>query len=131
MLNVIFQKKIKNIYTISATPQLGNGINNSEDNNIKLPVNTEKRPFLTYDRDLANPNKKINVAILGTKESEPIYDLLIKNKSGDLNCDIPIIISNHNDLKIISEQFNISYFKINDKVELGIILVEGFVKFLI
>ena len=29
--------------------------------------------------NLFNPNKKINVAILGTKELAPIYDLLIKN----------------------------------------------------
>ena len=61
-----------------------------------------------------DPNKKANVAILGTKESEPIYDLLIKKKAGDLNCNIPIIISNHNNLEIISKQFNIEYFKTNN-----------------
>ena len=33
-----------------------------------------------------NPDIKINAAILGTTESEPIYELLIKNKSGDLAC---------------------------------------------
>ena len=65
-----------------------------------------------------NPNKKINVAILGTKETEPIYDLLIKNKSGDLKCNIPLIISNHNDLEIISKQFNKSYYKVDDENEL-------------
>ncbi len=61
-----------------------------------------------------DPNKKANVAILGTKESEPIYDLLIKKKAGDLNCNIPVIISNHNNLEIISKQFNIEYFKTNN-----------------
>jgi len=65
-----------------------------------------------------NPTKKSNVAILGTKESEPIYDLLIKKKAGDLNCNIPIIISNHNNLKIISKQFDIAYYKINNNNEL-------------
>ena len=61
-----------------------------------------------------NPNKKVNVAILGTKESEPIYDLLIKSKAGNLNCNFPVIISNHDNLEIISKQFNISYHEINN-----------------
>ena len=63
-------------------------------------------------------NKKIRVAILGTKESEPIYDLLIKNQSNQLNCDIPIIISNHNNLSSIADQFEIDFFKINTNEEL-------------
>ena len=72
--------------------------------------------------NLYNPNKKINVAILGTLESEPIYELLIKNRSKDLNCNFPIIISNHNKLKYIAEQFKIKYKKINNNNELISIL---------
>ena len=68
------------------------------------------------------PSKKMNVAILGTKEKEPIYDLLIKNKSGDLNCNIPIIISNHNDLKKIASQFNINFLKTNSDDEIITVL---------
>ena len=70
---------------------------------------TLKGKFFFY-----NPNHKINVAILGTNESEPIYDLLIKNNSNELNCNIPIIISNHNKLKYIATQFNINYSKIDN-----------------
>ena len=65
-----------------------------------------------------NPDKKNNVAIFGTKESEPIYDLLIKNKSDALNCNFPLILSNHNSLKIISQQFDILYFNTNDENEI-------------
>ena len=68
--------------------------------------------------NLFDLNKKIRVAILGTKESEPIYDLLIKNQSNQLNCDIPIIISNHNNLSSIADQFEIDFFKINNNEEL-------------
>ena len=68
--------------------------------------------------NLFDLNKKIRVAILGTKESEPIYDLLIKNQSNQLNCDIPIIISNHNNLSSIANQFEIDFFKINNNEEL-------------
>tara|TARA_Y100001970_G_C14232709_1_gene859690 strand:+ start:1348 stop:2175 length:828 start_codon:yes stop_codon:yes gene_type:complete len=67
---------------------------------------------------LYNPNKKNNVAIFGTKESEPIYDLLIKNKSDALNCNFPLILSNHDSLKVISKQFDILYFKTNDENEI-------------
>ena len=31
------------------------------------------------------------------------YDLLIKNRSENLNCNIPIIISNHNKLEIVAK----------------------------
>jgi len=89
-------------------------INFDELNNKISILNKKLKGDLTFH----NPNKKANVAILGTKESEPIYDLLIKNKAGDLNCNIPIIISNHNNLKIISKQFDIAYYKTNNNNEL-------------
>ena len=40
--------------------------------------------------NLYNPEKKLNVAIFGSNETEPVYDLLIKNKSNNLNCIFPI-----------------------------------------
>ena len=83
--------------------------------NNKISILNKK---LKGDLTFHDPNKKANVAILGTKESEPIYDLLIKNKAGELNCNIPIIISNHNNLKNISKQFDIAYYKTNNNDEL-------------
>ena len=83
-----------------------------------------KKQLLILNNDLNgkmnfyNPDKKINVAIFGTKEKEPIYDLLIKNKSNDLKCHIPLIISNHNQLRIISNQFNVLYFNTTDEKEI-------------
>jgi len=78
-----------------------------------------------------DPNTKINAAILGTTESGPIYELLIKNKSGDLNCAFPIIISNHEKLKYISEQFNIKYAKIDDNTKLLSILEKNNIELII
>ena len=49
------------------------------------------------------------MAVFFTKESAPLYDLLIKHHSGELPCKIPCIISNHEHLKEIAEQFNIPY----------------------
>ena len=86
---------------------------NKLESNVSILNNKLDGKFNFY-----NPNEKINVAILGTKESEPIYDLLIKNKSGVLNCNIPLIISNHENLEIISKQFNIKFFKTSSNDEL-------------
>ena len=60
-----------------------------------------------------NANRKRNVAIMGSLEEEHIYDLLIKNKSNELNCNIPIIISNHDNLSIVANQFDINFQKID------------------
>tara|TARA_Y100001970_G_C14034514_1_gene750360 strand:+ start:187 stop:1005 length:819 start_codon:yes stop_codon:yes gene_type:complete len=68
--------------------------------------------------NIFNSNKKINVAILGTRESEPIYDLFIKHTSNSLPCNIPILISNHGELSYIANQFNSSFYKINSNDEL-------------
>jgi len=69
---------------------------------------------LSGNLNLFDLNKKIKVAVLGTKESEPIYDLLIKNQSNQLWCNIPIIVSNHNNLSSVAKQFDIDFFKINN-----------------
>ena len=53
--------------------------------------------------------EKINIAILCTKESQPIVDLFLKKRSGELNCNIPIVISNHNNLRDLSETFGAKY----------------------
>ena len=50
-----------------------------------------------------------NMAIFVTRESAPLYDLLIKHQSGELPCIIPCVISNHDDLRKIAEQFNIPF----------------------
>ena len=53
--------------------------------------------------------KKQNIAILVTKESLPLYDILIKNQTQEINSNIKTIISNHKVLEPISDQFDIEY----------------------
>ena len=55
------------------------------------------------------PENLLRMAIFVTKESSPLYDLLIKHRSGELPCKIPCIMSNHQNLKEIAEQFNIPF----------------------
>lgn len=50
-----------------------------------------------------------NVAIFVSKHLHCLYDLLYKYKSGQLPCNIKMIISNHPDAKDLAEDFNISF----------------------
>lgn len=49
------------------------------------------------------------MAIFVSKYNHCLYDLLSRFKSGELAVDIPFIVSNHNDLKYIAEQFEIPF----------------------
>ena len=55
------------------------------------------------------PENRQRMAIFVTKESAPLYDLLIKHQSGDLSCDIPCVISNHADLSSVVSPFKIPF----------------------
>ena len=57
--------------------------------------------------------KKQNLAILVTKESLPLYDILIKNQTEEINSNIKIIISNHKTLEPIANQFDIDFMHLD------------------
>ena len=50
------------------------------------------------------------MAILVTKASHCLYDLLLRWQEGELQCEIPVIISNHPDLEVVSEKFRIPFY---------------------
>lgn len=50
------------------------------------------------------------MAIFVSKMSHCLYDLLARYKAGEWEVDIPCIISNHEDLRYIAEQFDIPYY---------------------
>lgn len=52
---------------------------------------------------------KPRMAIFVSKMSHCIYDLLARWKAGEWNVDIPCIVSNHEDLRYIADQFDIPY----------------------
>lgn len=53
---------------------------------------------------------KQNVALMVSKASHCLYDLLMHADEGDLVCNIPLIISNHPDLEYVADRFNVPYF---------------------
>ena len=50
------------------------------------------------------------MAIFVSKMSHCLYDLLARYRAGEWNVEIPCIISNHEDLRYIADQFNIPYY---------------------
>lgn len=55
-------------------------------------------------------DKRPRMAIFVSKMSHCLYDLLARYKAGEWDVDIPFIISNHEDLRYIAEQFDIPYY---------------------
>lgn len=53
---------------------------------------------------------RARTAILVSKYDHCLYELLIRNKAGELNTDIKLIISNHEDCKPIADYFNIPFY---------------------
>ena len=58
---------------------------------------------LRLDRDVQR------MAIFVSKTDHCLYDLLLRHRSGELQCEIPLIISNHPDLEPVAKQFGIDY----------------------
>ena len=49
------------------------------------------------------------VALFVSRYDHCFYDLLLRHRAGELPCDIPLVVSNHPDLKDIADQFGIAY----------------------
>ena len=56
--------------------------------------------------------KKPKMALFISKYDHCLYDLLGRYNSGELNLEIPFIISNHQDLKSIADNFKIPFYHI-------------------
>jgi len=57
-------------------------------------------------------DKKPKMALFISKYDHCLYDLLGRYNSGELNLEIPFIISNHNELKPIADNFKIPFYYI-------------------
>ncbi len=58
---------------------------------------------LRFDRDVQR------MAIFVSKTDHCLYDLLLRHRSGELRCEIPLIVSNHPDLEPIAKHFGVAY----------------------
>ncbi|MFT4643009.1 MAG: formyltetrahydrofolate deformylase [Candidatus Azotimanducaceae bacterium] len=65
---------------------------------------------LQFDWSVNYGDKKTNVAVMVSHASHCLYDLLERHKEGGLDCNIKVIISNHDKLRPIAEMFNVPYY---------------------
>ncbi len=59
-----------------------------------------------------NKEIKAKMALFVSKYNHCLYDILGRYSAGELNVEIPLIISNHGDLKPIADQFNIPFYHV-------------------
>lgn len=62
---------------------------------------------LSYQND---PKKR--VAIFVSKYEHCLFDLLLRHRVGELDCEIALVVSNHADLRPVAEQFGIPYHEL-------------------
>ncbi len=67
----------------------------------------------SLDWKLFNNSIKNRVAVLVSKTSHCLYEILLKHADGDLDCDIPVIISNHPDLAHIATSFHVPFYQVD------------------
>ena len=65
---------------------------------------------LQFDWSVSYGGEKLNVAVMVSHTSHNLYDLLERHKEGSLDCNINMVISNHNKLKPIADMFGIPYY---------------------
>jgi len=68
------------------------------------------------DWRLAYGDQVKRVALFVSRYDHCLYDLLLRHQAAELRCEIPIIVSNHENLRRVAEQFGIEFrmFPIDD-----------------
>lgn len=77
---------------------------------IKEYIDTLYAQKYTMTCSLYFNDVKPRMAIFVSKMSHCLYDLLARYKAGEFDVDIPCIVSNHEELRYVSEQFNIPFY---------------------
>lgn len=73
-----------------------------------------QRLFTKYglEFNLFFSDERPRMALFVSKMSHCLYDILARYTAGDWNVEIPMIVSNHTDMQIVAERFNIPYYHI-------------------
>jgi len=57
------------------------------------------------------------VALFVSRYDHCLYDLLLRHQSGELRCELPLIVSNHPDLERVARQFDVPFRLVSVSVE--------------
>jgi len=58
---------------------------------------------------ISYPDRAQRVALFVSRTDHCLYDLLLRRRSGELECEIPLIVGNHPDLEQVAGQFGIPF----------------------
>lgn len=67
---------------------------------------------LQMEWDIYTDGYRPKMAIFVSKYNHCLYDLLSRFNSGELSVDVPFILSNHNDLEYVAQQFQIPFYHV-------------------
>ena len=73
-------------------------------------INTLYKVRYNMNFNLYFNDEKPRMAIFVSKMSHCLYDLVARYKAGEWNVEIPCIVSNHEDLSYVANQFGIPYY---------------------
>lgn len=78
----------------------------------KIKLDFEKTISIDFKMswDIYIKDQKPRMALFVSKYDHCLFDILGRFSAGELNVEIPIIVSNHEDLRSISERFSIPFF---------------------
>lgn len=85
---------------------------------LPFGLETFKEVFDPIAKDLnmqwrvTSSQSKPKVVLMASKDSHCLADILNRWHSGDLDCDIPCVISNHDDLRSLVEWHNIPFYHV-------------------
>lgn len=71
---------------------------------------TSRSKQFEMEWELTPPNHRPRVAIMVSKYDHCLNDLLYRYRTGQLNIEVPVIISNHPDLESLAQWHNIPYY---------------------
>ena len=54
-------------------------------------------------------DRRKRMAIFVSRLEHCLYDLLLRHRAGELDCDVPLVVSNHEDLAPVAEQFGLEF----------------------
>lgn len=64
------------------------------------------------DADLYFRNTPLRTAVFVSRQTHCLHDLLLRHREGQFACDIPLVISNHTEPKLIASSFGIKFVHI-------------------
>jgi formyltetrahydrofolate deformylase len=92
------------------SPQAMQGLGGSSTRKSLTEAFAKLGSSLEAEWSVAYSDRVARMAILVTKEPACLYDLLLRQQSGELPCEIPLIIGNHATLEPVAESFRIPFF---------------------